>query len=56
LKQPGARESTRACPNFDAVAPIECADGRIFTGCKIKSSGYGSTLRALMVEPALKGG
>jgi cytidine deaminase len=48
-----AREFARApYSNFKVGAVVECADGRIFTGCNIENSSYGSTLCAEQVALA----
>jgi cytidine deaminase len=48
-----AREFARApYSNFKVGAGVECADGRIFTGCNIENSSYGSTLCAEQVALA----
>jgi cytidine deaminase len=45
-----AREYARApYSEFKVGAVVECADGRIFTGCNIENSSYGSTLCAEQV-------
>jgi cytidine deaminase len=38
--------------NFKVGAAVVCADGRIFTGCNIENSSYGSTLCAEQVALA----
>ena len=38
--------------NFKVGAAVECADGRIFTGCNIENSSYGLTLCAERVALA----
>lgn len=48
-----AREYARApYSNFKVGAVVECADGRVFTGCNIENSSYGSTLCAEQVSLA----
>lgn len=48
-----AREYARApYSEFKVGAVVECADGRIFTGCNIENSSYGSTLCAEQVALA----
>lgn len=48
-----AREHARApYSNFKVGAAVECADGRVFTGCNIENSSYGSTLCAELVALA----
>ncbi len=48
-----AREYARApYSNFKVGAVVECGDGRIFTGCNIENSSYGSTLCAEQVALA----
>ncbi|MGE0129864.1 MAG: cytidine deaminase [Blastocatellales bacterium] len=48
-----AREYARApYSNFKVGAVVECADGRVFTGCNVENSSYGSTLCAEQVALA----
>lgn len=48
-----ARELARApYSKFKVGAVVECADGRVFTGCNIENSSYGSTLCAELVALA----
>jgi cytidine deaminase len=48
-----AREHARApYSKFKVGAVVECADGRVFTGCNVENSSYGSTLCAEQVALA----
>lgn len=48
-----AREYARApYSNFKVGAVVECLDGRVFTGCNVENSSYGSTLCAEQVALA----
>ncbi len=48
-----AREYARApYSNFKVGAVVECGDGRVFAGCNIENSSYGSTLCAEQVALA----
>lgn len=46
LAQKAAGQSYSPYSHFRVGAALECADGRVFTGCNIENSAYGDTICA----------